>query len=122
KKSIKEEVENGFPHLPSGCNLVVEEKAKAQILNNIRAAVFNLTRLKRMLVNFKHQTDLPLTLSNFLKINPQVTIEDIYKVQTNNKRGWNQLVDSVLSGEIQEPEVGMDLTNPYGRAIYRHIM
>ncbi len=33
--SIKDEIENEFPHLPLGCSIVLEKKAKEHILNNI---------------------------------------------------------------------------------------
>lgn len=68
--SVKKEIENDFMHLPLGCSIVLEKKAKEVILNNIKKAT-SLTRrdLVRRLEQYINQTDLPLTLSNFLALN-----------------------------------------------------
>ena len=55
--SIKDEIENEFPHLPLGCSIVLEKKAKEHILNNIKKATI---LGKRKLINstFAHKTKL----------------------------------------------------------------
>ncbi len=64
--STKEELEHDFPHLPLGCSIVLEKKAKDFILQNIKAATqLNSKQLINKIANFKHQTTLPLTLKNF---------------------------------------------------------
>ena len=67
--SIKEEIEEGFVHLPLGCTIVLEKQAQSHILNNIKSYVsFNKNMILARIRNFKNETNLPLTLSNFLKI------------------------------------------------------
>lgn len=84
--SIIKEIEDEFPHLPLGCSIVLERKAKEVILRNIRAAIgFNRRQLIIKIQNFKHQSTLKLTLQNFIEfqhIEPQL----IYK-----KDNWKRL-------------------------------
>src|SRR5690606_11992516 len=68
--TVQKEIENDFVHLPLGCSIILEKKAKEIILNNIRKATSLGKRdLIRRLGNYVNQTDLPLTLANFIKIN-----------------------------------------------------
>lgn len=77
--SIKDEIENEFPHLPLGCSIMLEKKAKEHILNNIKKATsINRGKLINKIINYKNHTSLPLTISNFMKIN-HVSLETIYK-------------------------------------------
>jgi len=84
--SIIKEIEDEFPHLPLGCSIVLEKKAKDVILKNIRAAIgFNRRQLVIKIQNFKHQSTLSLSLKNFIEfqhIEPQL----IYK-----KDNWKRL-------------------------------
>ncbi|MFD2570098.1 DUF3427 domain-containing protein [Spirosoma soli] len=79
KTSMLTEVERDFPHLPLGCSIVLEKKAKEYILHNIRSAT-QLTRgqLIAKISNFRHQTTLPLTLKNFCELN-HLPLPLIYK-------------------------------------------
>ena len=36
--TVAKEVEDNFPHLPLGCSIILEKKAKQTILDNITAA------------------------------------------------------------------------------------
>src|SRR5690606_38015431 len=68
--TVLKEIENDFNHLPLGCSIVLEKKAKEVILNNIRRATsFGKRDLVRRLQNYINQTSSPLSLSNFLRIN-----------------------------------------------------
>lgn len=68
--TVQKEIENDFVHLPLGCSIILEKKAKEIILNNIRKATSLGKRdLIRRLGNYVNHTDLPLTLANFIKIN-----------------------------------------------------
>ena len=68
--TVQKEIENDFVHLPLGCSIILEKKAKEIILNNIRKATSLGKRdLIRRLENYVNQTDMPLTLANFIKIN-----------------------------------------------------
>lgn len=68
--AITKEISDDFPHLPLGCSIILEKKAKEIILQNIKAATnFGRRQLISRIQNFRHQSDLPLTLSNFLTFN-----------------------------------------------------
>lgn len=121
-QSIKDEILNDFPHLPLGCRIELEEKAQSMILRNISRATLNANRLTSLMANFKYQTDLPLTLGNFLRLNPQVTLEDIYRIRINGQCGWTLLVEAVQGNQIAEPTAQSDLAKAYYRAINFHLL
>lgn len=77
--TVLSEIERDFPHLPLGCSIVLEKKAKEYILDNIKKA----TQLgKRQLIariqGFRNHTDKPFTLANFLKFY-NLELKHIYK-------------------------------------------
>jgi superfamily II DNA or RNA helicase len=84
--SVQKEIEDDFPHLPLGCSIVLEKKTKETILENIKKATsLNVNQLITKIINFQHQTNLPLTLNNFVALN-HISIETIYK-----KDSWSRL-------------------------------
>ena len=84
--SVQKEIEDDFPHLPLGCSIVLEKKTKETILENIKkATTLNVNQLLSKIMNFQHQTNLPLTLNNFIELN-HISIETIYK-----KDSWSRL-------------------------------
>lgn len=84
--SMGKEMEDDFPHLPLGCSIILEKKAKQYILENIRkATTLNHNQLLNKIRNFKHQTDLALTLKNFVTFN-HIALELIYK-----RGSWRRL-------------------------------
>ncbi|RZJ68481.1 MAG: DUF3427 domain-containing protein [Flavobacterium sp.] len=84
--SVQKEVEDEFPHLPLGCSIILEKKAKEHILENIRRATSsNRKQLVLRIQNFEHQFLSPLTLSNFLTFS-NIKINTIYK-----KDSWSRL-------------------------------
>ncbi|MDB5127408.1 DEAD/DEAH box helicase [Mucilaginibacter sp.] len=97
--SIIKEIEDEFPHLPLGCSIVLEKKAKEVILKNIKAAIgFNRRQLLIKIQNFKHQSTLPLTLDNFIEIQ-HIELQLIYK-----KDSWKRLcADAEVIEDFNEP-------------------
>lgn len=94
---ISKELEDDFPHLPLGCAIILEKKAKDVILQNIRSAtLFNINHLLNKIRNYIHQTDLPLTLKNFINFY-HLPLQLIYK-----KSNWKRLCQ--IAGQIQEYE------------------
>lgn len=84
--SVQKEIEDDFPHLPLGCSIVLEKKTKETILENIKKATsLNVNQLITKIINFQHQTNLPLTLNNFIELY-HIPIETIYKKDT-----WSRL-------------------------------
>lgn len=83
--STLEELERDFPHLPLGCSIVLEKKAKEIILKNIRSATqLNTNQLVTKITNFRHQTTLPLSLKNFVTFH-NIPLQAIYKRATWSK-------------------------------------
>ena len=83
---VLKEVEDDFPHLPLGCSIILESKAKEFILENIKTATsLNRNQLIQKIRNFEFQSILPLTLSNFLQ-HYNIPIQAIYK-----RGSWKRL-------------------------------
>ena len=102
--AVQKEIEDNFPHLPLGCSIVLEKKAKQNILENIIAATsVNRRQLIQKIQNFEHQTTLPLTLTNFISFN-NLPLQAIYK-----RGSWKRLLQ--LAGkhenfpELNEKEI-----------------
>lgn len=96
--SVQKEIEDDFPHLPLGCSIVLEKKAKDFILENIRQATsINKNQLIIKIQNFQHQTTLPLTLRNFSNFY-HIPLQLIYK-----RDGWNRLCQLAGKIELLEP-------------------
>ena len=84
--SIQKEVGDDFPHLPLGCSVVLEKKAKEFILQNIKNATsVNRNKLLAKIRNYKHQTSLPLTIRNFTSFY-HIPLQSIYK-----RGNWKRL-------------------------------
>lgn len=89
--TVLKEIEQDFPHLPLGCSIVLEKKAKDFIIENIRKATsVNKRQLVLKIQNFHNHTNLDLTLSNFLKIY-NLKFQQIYKNYT-----FNELLEEAL--------------------------
>lgn len=98
--SIIKEIEDEFPHLPLGCSIVLEKKAKEIILKNIREATeFRRPQLLQKIQMFKHHSSLPLTLNNFLEFH-HLDIRQVYK-----KGSWKRLcADAGAIPDFKEPQ------------------
>jgi superfamily II DNA or RNA helicase len=84
--STQKEIEDDFPHLPLGCTIVLEKKAKEFILDNIKKATsLNRNQLLSKILNYRHQTTLPLTLKNFSSFY-HIPLQVIYR-----KEIWKRL-------------------------------
>lgn len=84
--TVQKELEDNFPHLPLGCSIILEKKAKENILKNIIAATsLNRNQIIQKIRNYQHQTTLPLTLNNFIEFN-NIPIQSIY-----SKGSWKRL-------------------------------
>ncbi|MFN4087111.1 MAG: DUF3427 domain-containing protein [Spirosomataceae bacterium] len=84
--TVKKELENNFPHLPLGCSIVLERKAKEYILENITAATqFNRRQIINKIQVFDNMTTLPLTLKNFIEFN-NLPLQLLY-----TKGSWKKL-------------------------------
>ena len=86
--SVVEEMERDCPHLPLGCRIILEPKAKEYIMSNIRGAIQRFTARKviALVQNFERHHSAPLTLANFVRIY-QLPLDKLYRGKT-----WNQLL------------------------------
>lgn len=76
---VKKEIEDNFPHLPLGCSIILEKKAKSVILDNIKKATnFNRNQIIQKIRVFKNESTLPLTLQNFTEFY-NIPLQSIYK-------------------------------------------
>jgi len=106
--SIQKEIGDDFPHLPLGCSVVLEKKAKDFILQNIKNATsINRNKLLAKIRNFKHQTSLPLNLKNFTNLY-HIPLQLIYR-----RGNWKRL--------CVEAEQIEDYSKEYENDIYRAI-
>jgi superfamily II DNA or RNA helicase len=84
--SILTELEHNFQHVPLGCSIILEKQAKEIILKNIKASINpNRNQLIQRIRNFQHQSELPLTLKNFIQLY-HYPLETLYK-----KEVWQRL-------------------------------
>lgn len=89
KTPVKKEIEDNFPHLPLGCSIILEKKAKEVILNNISLAIsLNKNQLIQKIRTFQNQSSLPLNLRNFSEFY-DLPLQLIYK--KNRNLGWKRL-------------------------------
>ena len=108
--SVAEEMERDCPHLPIGCKIMLEPKAKEYIMANIKGAIqrFTARRVNGLVQNFERHHSVPLTLSNFVRIY-QMPLDKLYRGRT-----WNQLLyDNSITHEQSFYNVELS------RAVYR---
>ena len=93
--TVAKEVEDNFPHLPLGCSIILEKKAKQSILDNIRAATsLNKIQIINKIGAFSNDTTLEFNLKNFSEFYI-IPLQLIYK-----RGGWNRLCQ--LAGVIDD--------------------
>ena len=81
-RSVADQIKNGFTMLPLGCSIIMEEKAKEYVLQNIKSAIYNRKRLIRELQSYMETP----SLSEFMKdINEDIRL--IYR----NGYCWSKL-------------------------------
>lgn len=108
--SVVEEMERDCPHLPLGCRIILEPKAKEYILNNIKGAIQRFTARKviALVQNFERHHSVPLTLANFVRIY-QLPLDKLYKGRT-----WNDILCDARIAEKQS-----SFNEELSRAVFR---
>lgn len=119
-QSMAKEIKQGFPHLPLGCRIELQEKAQSIILKSISQAILNKNKLLNLIRNFSNVSSLSLTLTNFLVMYPHITIEDIYKVKIGKSGGWKALLAESFGISLAKAEV--DIYAAYYRAINNRLL
>lgn len=94
---VYKEIEDEFPHLPLGCSVILEKKAKEVILDNIRTATrLNRNKIIQKIRTFEHETDAGLNLKNFIQIT-NIPLQVLYK-----RGSWKRLCQ--LAGKLDDFE------------------
>lgn len=93
-KSINQEIDEDFQHLPLGCHIELSRKAKDIILRNIKQATTNAKSITRKMSSFGNESTLTLNLQNFLKTYPEISIDDIY---SKSAKSWSRLIANINS-------------------------
>lgn len=97
---LTDELKKGFPNMPVGCHIFLEEKAMQHILRNIKTASrTRKTYILNAIRNWQHQTKLSLTLANFLYITG-IELQTLYKFGT-----WSHLLSAAGKLPGYQPEL-----------------
>lgn len=115
-RAISDEIKQGFPHAPLGCRIELSKRTQEMVLNNIRQASLTLKRLVAMIRQYPQHSTLPLTLSNFLSLNPHIDLNELYK-----RGSWSQLVQQAKN-EINENTSDENLLKILNKAIHNRIL
>ncbi len=115
-RAISDEIKQGFPHAPLGCRIELSKRTQEMVLSNIRQASLTLKRLVAIIRQYPQHSSLPLTLSNFLTLNPHIDLNELYK-----RGSWSLLVQQAKD-EINENTPDENLLNMLKKAIYNRIL
>lgn len=115
-RAISDELKQGFPHAPLGCRIELSKRTQQMVLSNIRQASLTLNRLVAMIHQYPQHSTLPLTLSNFLILNPHIDLNELYK------RGcWSELVQQAKD-QINENTPDLNFLKMLKKAIHNRIL
>lgn len=115
-RAINDEIKQGFPHAPLGCRIELSKRTQEMVLSNIRQASLTLKRLVAMIRQYPLHSTLPLTLSNFLTLNPHINLNELYK-----RGSWSQLVQQAKD-EVNENTPNEKLLNMLKKTIHNRIL
>ncbi len=115
-RAISDEIKQGFPHAPLGCRIELSKCTQEMVLSNIRQASLTLKRLVAMIRQYPQHSTLPLTLTNFLILNPHIDLNELYK-----RGSWSQLVQQAKD-ECNENSLDEKLLNMFKKAIHNRIL
>ncbi|NPE23872.1 DUF3427 domain-containing protein, partial [Fusibacter sp. A1] len=79
--SINDEIEHGFSSVPRNCFIQLERYAKEYVLRNIKEGMTNTRKLKQMVLAFRTDSGLDLTVGNFLN-HYGLDAQELYKYAT----------------------------------------
>lgn len=78
KKSLKKEIEEGFPSMPKGCHIRLEKIAQKHILNNIQAAILTKNNIIYKINMYDQYFEMSFKLKNFID-GYNLDIKELYK-------------------------------------------
>ncbi|MBK1881458.1 DUF3427 domain-containing protein [Luteolibacter pohnpeiensis] len=99
RKDIISEVENGFPHLPSGCHIHLERQAREEILRNIKETYRNPEfRIKEALLNWLGGT--PPKFHEFIQHSGESAVDLLLR---HSWTEWKRISEFVANTTLSEP-------------------
>jgi len=103
--SVAEEAEAGFRHLPLGCEISLEPKARQYIIENLRSYIQSMgkRRIMSAITNFSSNYSVPLTISSFLH-KTNLTLRQVYKIGC-----WGDLIHKAGVSNVTPTELQMRL-------------
>ena len=108
--AVRDEIETDFPHLPLGCSIVLERRAKEIILTNIKKATSSgLRNLVKKIQNFRNSYTIALNLANLLKFE-SLDLVTVYK----SKNTWDYLL---REAGIKKDFIATDFDTQIGRML-----
>ena len=99
KHSVRHYVEHGFFNLPKGSFIQLEKQAKEYILRNIKSTAHTRANLVNQLKYFEQDTDLELTLGNFLSYH-HLSLYDFYG-KSGDRTFSRMLVDAGVRSDFE---------------------
>ena len=111
EKNIATQVKDGFTLLPTGCNIIMEKKARQYILDNIQNAIYNKNRLVREINSY---TTLP-TITEFIENNGQ-DIRIIYQAN----RCWTTLKRDANRIDFEDDEITKRLVKGMANLVHHN--
>jgi superfamily II DNA or RNA helicase len=102
-RKLDAEAKEGFPHLPAGCCIQMERKAREYILENIRQNLrLAAPQMVRRIATFQADTGHSPSLKHFLDYY-ELGLDDIYR-----RSSWSRLcVRAGLRSDFGEPDEGI---------------
>lgn len=85
RRGLERQVEEGFPFLPSGCQIVLDRQSQTLVLENIREQI--ASRWRQLVAELRAHSDRDITLAGFLS-DSGVELSDILRRGT---RSWTTL-------------------------------
>ncbi|MFJ6703568.1 MULTISPECIES: DUF3427 domain-containing protein [unclassified Streptomyces] len=101
RKRLLDHIEHDFPQLPSGCQIILEEKAKNTVIANIREQIgVNVAALAREVAEYAEPT-----LSRYLNESGR----DLKELYRGNGNSWTGLLrrSGILEGDAPEGEAAL---------------
>lgn len=105
KRKVIDEIKSGFPVLPKGCYIQLEEKAERYILDNIRQAVGTKKAIISKLASFSEETGKCPSISEFLDYF-NLELDSIYSsgrsftrlcVEAKAKENFSEEIEDVIT-------------------------
>lgn len=106
RKSLEDQVQAGFPYLPAGCHMQLDEVARERVLASIRNALPRTMAQRAMELAELTREQGAITLADYLNLSG-LELEDVY----TSRYSWSDLreragIDNAMSG-------------PYERVLWR---